>query len=270
MDDAAIMYQYGAVVAVKLRQALTARCRKDRYLFGHNTGRLNIIFDVQNSVDLAYNRGGSSLPTPTFCVCVCAIEHRLPHCRLQRTHAPRGRRQAVNCQRPPALLAERRLVIIASEEGRSTATMVTRIVTRRIISSGKRKTAVAAKDSNQEDVNRLKDNNNRQDDDKKHDGKHAVQDDRLCSFQGCQNKTADGGNSYSYHDVFFNDDTTHDDGKAVDIQRDSSTRKRPLLSDDVDDNEKKKHRKRVKCSCQCQIGRPILILVKGGDKSLSI
>ena len=41
--------------------------------------------------------------------------------------------------------------------------------------------------------------------------------------------------------MFFkvNDDTTTDGGKTVDIQRDSSTRKRPLITDDVDDTERK-------------------------------
>eukprot|EP00984_Skeletonema_dohrnii_P021415 scaffold10688_cov144-Skeletonema_dohrnii-CCMP3373.AAC.8 len=118
--------------------------------------------------------------------------------------------------------------------------MVTRIVTRRIISSKER--AAAEEDSNQDDGedNRLKEkSNNKQGGDKCDDSKQGGEGNQLCSFKTCQSKAADGGNSYSYHDVFFNDDTTHDDGKAVDIQRDSSTRKRPLITDDADGTEQK-------------------------------
>ena len=109
--------------------------------------------------------------------------------------------------------------------------MVTRIVTRRIISS----TATAAKDSNQDDVNQLKDNKQRSDDDDKYDSKEASNEggaQKLCSFKSCQNKAAADRGVFDGH-LVFNDDTT-DDGKQVDMQRDSSTtRKRPLLSDDA-------------------------------------
>jgi|SaaInl74LU_5_DNA_1037368.scaffolds.fasta_scaffold06015_1 hypothetical protein len=113
--------------------------------------------------------------------------------------------------------------------------MVTRIITRRIISSKER--AASEEDSNRDDVNRLKEkSNNKQSGDKVDDSNEETSGKEIqhYSFKSCQNIAADGGNSYSYHDVFFNDDTTTDDGKAVDIQRDSSTRKRPLITDDAD------------------------------------
>eukprot|EP00984_Skeletonema_dohrnii_P002204 scaffold755_cov83-Skeletonema_dohrnii-CCMP3373.AAC.1 len=137
------------------------------------------------------------------------------------------------------------------EVGSPLDTMVTRIVTRRIISSEERAAAVA-KDSDRDDVNRRKDNKQSDDDDDKKHGSNEAGGggggaQKLCNFKSSQGKAAYRGICdvrSSYHDMFFNDDTA-DDGKAVDIQRDSSTtRKRPLLSDDVDDTEKKKHRKK--------------------------
>ncbi|KAK1733401.1 hypothetical protein QTG54_015960 [Skeletonema marinoi] len=125
--------------------------------------------------------------------------------------------------------------------------MVTRIVTRRIISSEER--AAAANDSDRDDVNRLKDNKQSDDDDDKKHGSNeetsGEETQKLCNFKSSQSKAADGricDVPSSYHDVFFNDDTTPDVGKAVNIHRDSTsttTRKRPLMTDDVDDTETK-------------------------------
>mmetsp|Transcript_22726 Transcript_22726/g.35140 ORF Transcript_22726/g.35140 Transcript_22726/m.35140 type:complete len:228 (+) Transcript_22726:92-775(+) len=125
--------------------------------------------------------------------------------------------------------------------------MVTRVVIRRIISS-KERAAAAANDSDRDDVNRLKDNKQSDDDDKKHGSNEEAcseETQKLCNFKSSQSKAADGGicdGPSSYHDVFFNDDTTPDVGKAVNIHRDSTsttTRKRPLMTDDVDDTETK-------------------------------
>eukprot|EP00985_Skeletonema_marinoi_P003536 scaffold1520_cov212-Skeletonema_marinoi.AAC.1 len=111
--------------------------------------------------------------------------------------------------------------------------MVTRIVTRRIISSEERATAAAANDSDRDD---------------KHGSNEETSGEetqKLCNFKSSQSKAADGGicdGPSSYHDVFFNDDTIPDVGKALNIHRDSTsttTRKRPLMTDDVDDTETK-------------------------------
>jgi len=132
-------------------------------------------------------------------------------------------------------------------------TMVTRVVIRRI-SSGKG-AAAANDDSDRDDVNRLKDNKQSDEETQK-----------LCSFKTCQSKSADGricDGPSSYHDVFFNDDTATDDGKAVDIQRDSSTtRKRPLMTDDVDDTEEKKRRKKGQKSIDLTDVPPKLPILK--------
>eukprot|EP00984_Skeletonema_dohrnii_P000734 scaffold217_cov79-Skeletonema_dohrnii-CCMP3373.AAC.2 len=73
---------------------------------------------------------------------------------------------------------------------------------------------------------------------------------QLCTFQGCQNKAADGGvcaGHSSYHDVFFNDDTTDDTtGEAIHACGHNNSMKRPHALEDADDNIKKKRRKRQK------------------------
>jgi len=120
-------------------------------------------------------------------------------------------------------------------------TMVTKIIVR-IPLEGRGRGRASASNSNRGDVQNSKQGD---EDDKVDDSKEA--DEEGNSFKGCQRKAVDGGicaGHSSYHDVFFNDDTTEDDttddGKAVDISQHDNSKKRPHALEDADDTKKKK------------------------------
>ena len=84
--------------------------------------------------------------------------------------------------------------------------MVTKIIVRIPLEGRGR---ASASNSNRGDVQNSKQGD---EDDKVDDSKEA--DEEGNSFKGCQRKAVDGGicaGHSSYHDVFFNDDTTEDD-----------------------------------------------------------
>ena len=86
-------------------------------------------------------------------------------------------------------------------------------------------------------------------DDNADDSKEADEEgNQLRSFKTCQRKAVavavDGNGGIcaghsSYHDVFFNDNTT-EDGKAVDIPPHDNSKKRPRALEDAGDTKKKK------------------------------